>query len=263
MNRIDGKFEELKKNGKKAFIAFIEAGDPSLEITGELVLALEESGVDIIELGIPFSDPMADGVVNQKAADRALKGGTTLKKIVSAVERIRQKTNIPIVLFTYLNPVFKYGWDKFVKDIKNAGIDGVLVLDLPVEESKAERALLLEKGIKIIYLLAPTSTDDRVKLVCDNASGFIYYVSRTGVTGQKESVEQSVKPSVEKIKKYTDVPVAVGFGVSRPEHVKEIGKYADGVVVGSAIVSKVEENIGKSGLVSNVSRFVKTLTNVL
>lgn len=260
MNRIDKKFKELRQKGRKAFIAYITAGDPSLRITERLIYALGESGVDILELGIPFSDPMADGLTNQKAAERALKQGTTLRMVLEMVNKVRHKTDLPIVLFTYLNPVFRYGWTEFVRD---CDADGILVLDLPVEESKKERLLLSKAGIEMIYLLAPTSTEDRIRLTCRNAKGFIYYVSRTGVTGIRESVEAGVKPMVSKIKRFTDLPVAVGFGISKPSHVLEVSKYADAVVVGSAIVSKIEENLGRSDLVSKVAGFVRRLTAVL
>lgn len=253
MNRIDEKFKELKKNGKKGFIAYVTAGDPNLRTTAELIPALEDSGVDILELGVPFSDPMADGLTNQKSSERALKSGTTVKKILLLVERVRRKSDIPIVLFTYLNPVFRYGWKTF----ENSGIDGMLILDLPVEESNEEKRILSSEGLKMIYLLAPTSTSKRISLTCKNASGFIYYVSRTGITGVRESVEKGVKPMVEKIKHFTNLPVAVGFGISKPEHVLEVSKYADAIVVGSAIVSRIGEGVRKT------SEFVKTLTGVL
>lgn len=263
MNRIDKKFRELRQQNRKGFIAYITAGDPNLRTTVQLIPALERAGVDILELGVPFSDPMADGATNQKAADRALKSGTSLKKILNVVRKVRGKTNLPLILFTYMNPIFRYGWEKFVKDAKKCGVDGVLVLDLPAEESKAERKLLLSNGLKMIYLIAPTSSKNRVRLICKNASGFIYYVSRMGVTGARESVQKDVKQMITKIKQFTKLPVAVGFGISKPEHVREVTKYADAVVVGSAIVSKIEENAGKKNMVHAVSGFVGKLTGVL
>ena len=260
MNRINKKFKELKDENKKGFIAYITAGDPSLEVTEQLVAEFEKSGVDIVELGVPFSDPMADGLTNQKAAERALKNGVTLKKILDLVRKIRTKSQIPIVLFTYLNPVFRYGWIEFSKDAAEAGVDGVLVLDLPVESSLEEKKMLELDGIEMIYLLAPTSSDKRIKLIAKNAGGFIYYVSRTGVTGVKDTVEESVGPMVSKIREHSKLPVAVGFGISKPEHVKEVGKYADAVVVGSAIVKQIEKNMDNPELVSVVSNFVRSLT---
>lgn len=253
MNRIRNKFAQLKGLGRKGFIAYITAGDPSLKITEQLILVLEESGVDILELGVPFSDPMADGLTNQRSAERALASGTTLEKIIRLVERVRQRSEIPIVLFTYFNPVFRYG----LQNLVNCGIDGILILDLPVEESMEERQIITKAGLDMIYLLAPTSTTERIRLTCKYASGFIYYVSRTGVTGVRESVEKDVKPMVQKIKGFTNLPVAVGFGISKPAHVLEVSRYADAVVVGSAIVERIGEGVSK------VSKFVKALTSVL
>lgn len=263
MNKIKERFKELRKTNRKGFIAYITAGDPNLKITEQLIFALGDSGADIIELGVPFSDPMADGLTNQKAAERALASGTTLKKIFGTIKKARNKSRIPIVLFTYLNPVFRYGWERFAKDAKACGVDGVLILDLPVEESADERKILSKAGIDLIYLLSPTSSEDRIKRICKNAKGFIYYVSRTGVTGVRESIEAGVKPMVQKIKSFTDIPVGVGFGISKPEHVKEVARYADAVVVGSAIVSMIEKNIGRKNLIQHTAKFVKTLTNVL
>ena len=260
MNRIDAKFKQLKKQGRKGFIAYITGGDPDLSTTEKLVVALAGRGVDIIELGVPFSDPMADGPTIQRASERALRKKTTLDKIIRTVARIRKKTDIPIVLFTYLNPVFKYGWSKFARLAARAGVDGVLVLDLPVEESGRGRRLLKEQGIEMIYLVAPTSSEQRIKMITGQGSGFIYYVSRTGVTGMRRKVARGVKPMVAKIKKYTTLPVAVGFGVSCAGHVREVGRYADAVVVGSAIVAKIEENKGCKDLTGRIARFTAGLT---
>lgn len=263
MNRIDKKFNELRKNRKKGFIAYITAGDPTLKITACLIPELEKSGVDLIELGVPFSDPLADGLTNQKAAERALLQGVSVRKILDMVRKVRINTKVPIILFTYLNPVFRYGWLKFAKDASAAGVDGILILDLPAEESDMQREILAAEGIKMIYLVAPTSTEKRIKLICRRASGFIYYVSRTGVTGMRKSVQTSVEPMVKKIKKHTKLPVAVGFGISKPNQVKQIAQYADAVVVGSAIVNQIELNMVKKTLVPKISKFVKTLTKTL
>jgi len=263
MNRIDEKFKDLKKAGRKAFIAYISAGDPTAKITEAFVPALEKAGVDILELGVPFSDPMADGPTNQRAAERALRHNITLEDILRVIKNARQKSSIPIVLFTYFNPVFRYGVEKFAKDAGRAGVDGVLILDLPVEESGEYRRIIASYGLKIIYLLAPTSNDKRIRLICRNASGFIYYVSRTGVTGMRDAVENDVNSMVIKIKWHTHLPVVVGFGISKPSHVREVAKYADGVVVGSAIVKRIEDNIGSPFLVSRTCRFVRSLTRVL
>ena len=263
MNTIEKKFNCLKKNKKKGFIAYITAGDPTLKVTEELLLAFGNSGVDIVELGIPFSDPLADGPTNQRAAQRALKSGASVKKILAMVGRARKKTDIPIVFFTYLNPIFKYGLKKFAKDAKAAGVDGILILDMPAEESDQTRKIMNNQGISMVSLIAPTSTKDRIKLITKHASGFIYYVSRTGVTGERDSMEKGLKAQVSLIKKYTKIPVAVGFGISNPKQVREVSRCSDAVVVGSAIVNRIEENIGDSKLVAKVSRFVKTLTRAL
>jgi len=259
VNRIDKKFEELKNRNKKGFVAYITAGDPCLETTEKLVLELEKSGVDFLELGVPFSDPMADGAVIQRASERALKAKTNLHKILLMIKKLRKKTDIPIILFTYMNPVFCYGWSKFSNNAKKCGVDGVLVLDLPVEESEKERKILASKEIKMIYLVAPTSSDDRARLICKNASGFIYYVSRTGVTGVQDSVAHDIRPMVNKLRRFTRLPVAVGFGISKTEHVASVSRYADAIVVGSAIVSSIEKNLKNKNVVINVGKFVKKL----
>lgn len=263
VNRINQKFQSLNKLKKKGFIAYITAGDPNLSAAEKIVYSLERSGVDIVELGIPFSDPMADGVVIQRASERSLKSGTTVKKVLNLVNRIRENSNMPIVLFTYLNPIFKYGLQKFSADANKAGIDGVLILDMPIEESEEARKLFKNNGISMIFLVAPTSTDKRIKKICKNSSGFIYYVSREGVTGTRKSVLSSVRPMVQKIKHNTKNPVAVGFGISRPAHVREVAKFADAVVVGSAIVEKIEQNLKSKNLCKNVENFVKRLTKTL
>jgi len=263
MNRIDAKFKELKEKGKKGFIAYITAGDPAPSVTEKLVPALERSGVDFVELGVPFSDPLADGLTNQRAAERALASGVTLKKVLEIVTRIRRSSQIPIILFTYLNPVFRFGWLNFAKEACLAGVDGILVLDLPPEESKDARDILAVEGIKMIHLIAPTTTKERMKLICQQASGFLYYVSRTGVTGMRKSVETGVRPMVAKIKRQTKLPVAGGFGISDPRQVKEVARYADAIVVGSAIVNQIEANLGKENLVSRTAKFISTLTKGL
>jgi len=259
MNRIDAKFGELREAGHTAFIAYITAGDPSLDVTAELVPALERAGTDIVELGIPFSDPLADGPVNQAAAERALKHGVSLADIITFVSELREKTSIPIVFFTYFNPIFAHGIDRFAQDAASAGVDGALVVDLPPEESAAYKGAMDAAGLDTVYLVAPTSTRHRIQLIAERASGFVYYVSRTGVTGVRESVEESVKPMVEDIRTFTDKPVAVGFGISKPEHVREVAQYADGVVVGSGIVRLIDELQGSPDMVSEVAAFAGTL----
>ena len=258
-SRIEEKFKKLKEANQKALIPFITAGDPDLDTTKRLVIEMERAGADIIELGVPFSDPIADGPAIQKASYRSLKSGTTLKKIIGVVKELRQTTEIPLVLMTYYNPVFKYGISEFVRDASDAGVDGIIIPDLPPEEGEG----IIEEGkrhnLNTIFLLAPTSTKERIKIVASASTGFIYYVSLTGVTGARESLPETVEASVNKIRKATDKPIAVGFGISTAEQAKRIASFADGVIVGSAIVNVIEKNIDKPDLIEKVSGFVKDL----
>ena len=260
MTRIDTTFEKLRADGRKAFVAYICGGDPDLATTKSLVLAFEKNGVDIVELGVPFSDPLADGVVNQRASERALENNVSLHDILDLVREIRKDSGIPIVLFTYINPILKFGIERFPMAAKEAGVDGVLALDYPTQEWGDYKKLMDDAGVATIGLIAPTSSDDRIDIIAGSTSGFIYYVSRTGVTGMRDAVQESVAPMVAKIKSRTSVPVVVGFGISTPEHVAEIASFADGVVVGSAIVRRVEDNIGKDGIVDAVAAFTAQLT---
>ncbi|MEK6677897.1 MAG: tryptophan synthase subunit alpha [Nitrospirota bacterium] len=259
MSRIDKVFKKLKENNQKALIPFITAGDPDLDATKRLVIEMEKAGADIIELGVPFSDPIADGPAIQKASYRSLKAGTTLKKIIGLVKELRRTTEIPLVLMTYYNPVFKYGISGFVRDATDAGVDGIIVPDLPPEEGEGIIEEGKRRGLNTIFLLAPTSTKERIKMVASVSTGFIYYVSLTGVTGARESLPETVEASVNKIRKATDKPIAVGFGISTAEQAKRIASFADGVIVGSAIVNVIEKNLGKPDLIEAVSDFVKTL----
>jgi len=259
MSRIENKFAELKDKGEKVLIAYIMAGDPSLEDTESLIIELEKAGADLIELGIPFSDPLADGPTIQKAAARALEQDVSLRVVIDLVKRIRKVSQVPIIFMSYYNPVFKYGEEKFVTDAVKAGVDGIIIPDLPPEEAGSLTAFARRKGLDTIFLLAPTSDEDRIKTVCSNSTGFIYYVSLTGVTGTREGVAKDIKGMVRRIKGHTKNPVAVGFGISRPEQAKEISSWADGVIVGSAIVKIIEENIGKKTMPKKVHDFVKTL----
>ncbi len=259
MSKIGEKFEELGKKGEKAFIAFITAGDPDLETTGALVLELEKRGVDIIELGVPFSDPLADGPTIQAASERALKNKVSLKDILGLVKSLRRKVGIPLILFTYYNPIHRYGLEKLTRDAARAGVDGVIVPDLPPEEGKGLKAGAGKVGLDTIFLVAPTSTSERIKLIAKNSTGFIYYVSLTGVTGTRDTLTETIKPALKKIRCFTKKPIAVGFGISRPHQVKEIVSFADGVIVGSAIVKKIEENLGHKNLARLVGEFVEGL----
>ena len=259
MNRIEKRFKELAARGETAFIPYITAGDPTLERTAQLVIELEKAGADVIEFGVPFSDPVADGVVNQEAAQRALKHNVSLHDIVSLVKRLRSTTQIPVVLFTYFNPVLAYGLEALAADAADAGVDGILCVDLPPEEATEYKPLLDAKGIATVFLIAPTSTPDRVKLIAESCSGFVYYVSRTGVTGERAEIATSVKSMVDQIKACTSTPVAVGFGISTPDQAAQVSGYADGVIVGSAIVRMVGELGDKDEMPATVGMFVKSL----
>ncbi|MCX7918534.1 MAG: tryptophan synthase subunit alpha [bacterium] len=260
MSRIQHKFEITKQENRAALIAYITAGDPDLGTTEKLVLALAESGADIIELGIPFSDPIADGPTIQKASQRALARGTQLRNVIALVKELRNQTQIPLVFMSYYNPILQYGIEKFAQDGVNAGLDGVIVPDLPPEEANELIQASRKTGLDTIFLLAPTSTPARIKLVAKSSSGFVYYVSLTGVTGVRKQVATDIAASIRKIKRLTDKPVAVGFGISNPAQVRQIVNWgADGVIVGSAIVNLIEQNIGKQDLVHQVAKFVKRL----
>lgn len=263
MNRIDRRFADLAQRGEKAFIPFITAGDPDLETTRRIVLALANVGADVVELGVPFSDPLADGVVNQAAAQRALKHHVHLGQILETVRAIRKESEVPLILFTYYNPVLAYGAEKLARDAADAGVDGILCVDLPPEEAEEYRQACNAHGLATVFLLAPTSTDARIELIATRSSGFVYYVSRTGVTGVREKMEDSVRGMVEKIKSYTKLPVAVGFGISNPEQAREVADYADGVVVGSAIVRMIGELGAQPETPEKVGAFVKSLADAV
>jgi tryptophan synthase alpha chain len=263
MNRIEQKFQFLKTQKRKAFIAFMTAGDPDLTKTEELVKAFEKAGVDIIELGIPFSDPLADGPTIQASYFRALKKGTTVKKIIETVKRIRLKTSIPIALMTSYNPILRFGEEKFVKACADAGVDGLIIPDLPPEEAKTLRQSAERYDIATIFFVAPTSQDERIRANAKASSGFVYYVSLTGITGTQKAVPKSVIKQINHIKHFTQKPVCAGFGISTVQQVKEIGSAADGVIVGSAIVKKIEECRGQRDLVGMVTRYVRSLVKSL
>jgi tryptophan synthase alpha chain len=239
---IPGRIQSVFENGHKALIAYITAGDPTPEKTPELVFALERGGVDLVELGVPFSDPIADGPVIQRGAERALKAGTTVKKVLEIAGRVRAKSRIPLVLFTYLNPVLRYGLEALARDAKKAGIDGCLLTDLSVEEAVGYTGAMKSAGLDTVFLAAPTSTPARLKLVSEYSSGFVYLVSRTGVTGERSSISDSLAPLVKSMRGITKLPLAVGFGIATPEQAREVSKMADGVVVGSAFVRLIEQN---------------------
>ena len=259
MNRIETLFLKLQKNNDKALISFVTAGDPSLSTTKKMVLKIASSGADIIELGVPFSDPLADGPVIQKSALRSLERGTTLKKIIDLVKEIRRETQIPLVLMSSYNPIFVYGEEDFCRDAVEAGVDGVIVPDLPPEEAHSLKGFAEKNGLSTIFLLAPTSDIKRIEIISKIGSGFLYYVSMTGVTGAALTVLEEVRAKVREIKNVTEKPLCVGFGVSTPEQAKEIASFSDGVIVGSAIVKMVEEMGEDPRLVDRVGDFVKVL----
>lgn len=263
MNGIERTFEELRAQGRKAFIAYITAGDPDLDATVRLIHELERNGVDMVELGVPFSDPTADGPVNQEAALRALRNGVTLAGILNAVSRVRNDSRIPIILFAYYNTILQYGLEKFGGDARNAGVDGVLVLDLPPEEASCYKAIMDSNGISTIFLVSPVTPDERIEVVARYASGFVYYVSQMGVTGMRSTIGSSIPAMVERIRKKTPVPVAVGFGISTPDQVRQIAPFADGIIVGSAIVRKIGEIGGTPGFEKKVGEYAGTLTEPL
>lgn len=259
MSRILDRFELLKSKKEKALTVFITAGDPDLAVTREMFAVIEKNGADIIELGVPFSDPIADGPVIQKSALRALNNGTTLKKIIQLVAEIRQTSQLPIVLMTSFNPVYVYGQEKFVDDAVRVGVDGVIVPDLPPEEALALENYARQKGLDMIYLLAPTSTADRVKMVSQRTRGFIYYISLTGITGTRDSLASGLAQKVSAIKSQTSTPVLIGFGISDAEQAGQAAKISDGVIVGSAIVRLMEDCRDAEERNQKVGSFVRDL----
>ena len=258
MSRISNKFDELKARGEKALIPYIMAGDPDLGATKKLIIEIEKSGADIIELGVPFSDPLADGPTIQRAAIRALANRVSLRQVISLVRDVRRTTQVPIILMLYYNLILKYGEEKFVKDAVSAGVDGVIVPDLPPDEAAGLVASARKFGLDTVFLLAPTSDADRIRLVGDAAQGFIYYVSLTGVTGARRELDAGIEASVRKIKKSAKKPVCVGFGISSPEQAAKVAAWADGVIVGSALVG-VMEKAEAGTAVKEAGRFVRSL----
>jgi tryptophan synthase alpha chain len=263
MNRIVEKFALLKKTEKKGFIVYIGAGDPNLGATRQLALTFDKAGVDILELGVPFSDPLADGLVNQLAAQRGLESKTTPPKLLETIVAIRKQSEIPIVLYIYFNLIHKVGTEKFISDCAKAGVDGLLVLDLPPEESDNYEALMKKSGLCHIYLVAPTTPEDRMEFIVKRGSGFIYYISREGVTGMQSKVASNLASQVTKIRTHTKLPIAVGFGVSNPEQAKLVAQNADAVVVGSAVVNQIAEHGKSKDLVKRVGKFVKSLADAV
>jgi tryptophan synthase alpha chain len=263
VNRIEERFSRLRASGQKGLVVYIGAGDPNLAATHQLALEFDRAGVDVLELGVPFSDPLADGLVNQLAAQRGLESGTTPPKVLATVAAIRKESQVPIVLYIYFNLIYKVGMKQFIADAAKAGVDGLLVLDLPPEESENYESLMRDAGLCNIYLIAPTTPDDRIELIAKRANGFIYYVSREGVTGMQQKVSDTIGMMTGKIRSHTTLPVAVGFGVSNPEQAKTVAANSEAVVVGSAIVNQIAANGKSPDLVPKVAAFVKTLADAV
>jgi tryptophan synthase alpha chain len=263
MNRIEARFAQLKRDGKKAFVVYIGAGDPHLEATRQLALEFDKAGVDILELGVPFSDPLADGLVNQLAAQRGLESGTTPPRLLETIATIRQQSQIPIVLYIYFNIIHKVGMERFTADAAKAGVDGLLVLDLPPEESDNYETQMAKAGLSNIYLVAPTTPEERMATIVKRGAGFIYYISREGVTGMQSSIATNLAAQVAKIRAHTPLPIVVGFGISNPDQAKAVAKEADGCVVGSAVVNQIAANGKSLELVDHLGTYVKAMADAV
>jgi len=257
--RITRLFDGLKQQGRKGLIAYLTAGDPSPDRTPSMVDALVCGGADLVELGVPFSDPVADGPVIQRGGERALAAGTSLKTVLAIAEEIRRRSEVPLLLFTYLNPVVRYGVERLAADAAACGIDGCLLTDASVEEAREYVDAMHRNGLDTVFLAAPTSTERRLNLVAEYSTGFVYLVSRTGVTGERETLSGQVGPLVQSMRAVTDLPLAVGFGISRPEHVAELGRQVEAVVVGSAIVRTIEQNLESDALEQRLEALVREL----
>jgi tryptophan synthase alpha chain len=262
-NRIVRRFCQLKQRQQKGFIAYIGAGDPHLDATRHLAVALDRAGVDVLELGVPFSDPLADGPTNQLAAQRGLASGTTPKGVLDTVSRIRQESDIPIVLYLYYNLAARHGVAAFIQDAARAGVDGLLMLDLPPEEAGEYESLMAQAGLCAIYLVAPTTPVERIRYIVAHGSGFVYYVSREGVTGMQQQVSDTIGSRVALIRQCTSLPVAVGFGISTPAQAATVASHADAVVVGSAIVSEIARWGASPELVARVAEFTQHLISAV
>lgn len=263
VNRIEQRFQSLREQNRKGFVAYIGAGDPNLNATKALAIRLAESGVDVLELGVPFSDPLADGLVNQLAAQRGLASGTTPEALLETVREIREQTDVPIVLYIYFNLIHRRGLREFIQAAADAGVDGLLALDLPPEEADEYEKLMQAAALCSIWLIAPTTPEDRIAAITARGSGFIYYISREGVTGMRQDVVSSLDDRIATIRRHTDLPVAVGFGISNAEQVRQVAADCDAVVVGSAIVNKIAEHGHAKDLEDRVGNFVQELTNAL
>jgi tryptophan synthase alpha chain len=259
MSRISDTFAELKRSRRGGFIPFITAGDPHLLATELLLVELAAAGADIIELGVPFSDPVADGEMIQRASERARRNGVTLRDALTCVSHVRQYIDVPVVLFSYFNPLLKFGKDRLADEAKRAGVDGVLVTDLTPEEATPWTDAFRERGLDPIFLIAPTTSDERVARIAQQSSGFIYAVSRAGVTGARDEIADDAEALVKRVRSRSKLPIAVGFGISTPEQVRQVWRFADAAVIGSAIVSEVEKLGNSANLVKCVGEFARSL----
>ena len=261
MSRIEERFTQLRKQGKTGLVTYVTAGDPNLQQSAEIIKRLDHAGADVLEIGVPFSDPLADGPVIQRATERALASGVTLEQVLAMLKSVRPAISAPIVIFSYANPILRMGLDRFVTEAKAAGVDGVLTLDMPPEEGDLFRGAFNAAGIDTIFLLSPTTTVERIRRAASLGSGFLYGISRLGVTGMRDSVDASANELAARVKAETQMPLALGFGISRPEHVRSIGQCADAAVVGSALVNVIAEHGNSPALLDEVERYVRWLRN--
>jgi tryptophan synthase alpha chain len=259
MSRIAAAFERMRASASPGLVTYVTAGDPDLPRTAGILRALERGGADVLEVGVPFSDPLADGPVIQRATERALASGTTLRHVLNMIGEVRADVRAPIVVFSYANPIFRIGAEEFADRAHGAGVDGVLVLDLPIEEADEFRHMMADRGIDTILLLSPTTTDERLRRAADLGSGFLYAISRLGVTGARDRIADGAQEMVERIRRVSGLPVALGFGISKPGHVREVGQWADAAVVGSALVSVIAEAGASADLEARVEEYVRWL----
>lgn len=261
MSRIEERFAHLRRGGHTGLVTYVTAGDPDLTRSAEIIRRLDRAGADVLEIGVPFSDPLADGPVIQRATERALASGATLTGVLAMLKTLRPSISAPIVIFSYANPILRMGLEAFVTEARAAGVDGVLTLDMPPEEGETFRAAFGRAGIDTIFLLSPTTTVDRIRRASELGSGFLYGISRLGVTGVRDTVDDSARELALRVKAETRLPLALGFGISRPEHVRSIGQWADAAVVGSALVKVIAEHGQAAGLLEEVERYVRWLRN--
>jgi tryptophan synthase alpha chain len=263
VNRIEERFSQLRASGHKGLVVYIGAGDPDLNATLQLALEFDRAGVDVLELGVPFSDPLADGIVNQLAAQRGLASGTTPPRVLETVSAIRRESQIPIVLYIYFNLLHRVGLDRFIRDAAAAGVDGLLILDLPPEEADDYERLMNEAGMCPVWLVAPTTPDSRIERITRRARGFIYYVSREGVTGMQTTVSTTIGEMTDRIRRHSQLPIAVGFGISNPDQAREVARHAEAIVVGSAIVNRIAELGSAPEMPARVGAFVRSLSEAV